>query len=134
MIKFKNTMNPEQAKEFADFLHNTDCSELFYLLGLLEGGAVPYEIEFLYGGVHIGYPVLDRDFVVCSVVLHKYSYGHEDGLFEIMGLLTEEEKKHDGVVGSLHAYDAYTRLREDWTHGRAKWYEDRVRSLESKGE
>lgn len=132
MIKFKNTMDQKQAKEFADFLHNTDCSELFYLLGLLEGDGVPYEIEFLYGGIHIGYPVLDPDYIACSVVLHRFSYGHEDGLFEIMGLLTEEEQKHDGVVGSLSAYDVYKRLREDWTHGRAQWYENRRQQLSKK--
>lgn len=51
---------------------------------------------------------------VCSVIEHKGSYGHEDDLLEIMGLLTDGESKHDDVVGFLSANNVFERIKKDY--------------------
>ena len=52
---------------------------------------------------------------VCDVICHRYSYGYERGLLEIMGLLTEEESEVDSVVGWLTAEDVFERIWRHWT-------------------
>lgn len=45
-----------------------------------------------------------------DVICHKGSYGYEEGLLEIMGLLTEEEAEEDSVLGYLSAEDVIERI------------------------
>ena len=45
-----------------------------------------------------------------DAVENKYSYGSEDDLIEIMGLLTPEEEKTDEVVGNLTADEVFARI------------------------
>ena len=53
---------------------------------------------------------------VCDVICHRYSYGHERGLLEMMGLTTEEEDKiYFGVVGYLTPEEAFERIWRHWT-------------------
>ena len=42
------------------------------------------------------------------------SYGYKDGLIEIMGLLTEEEREQDDVVGYLTPEEVFRRIKRDW--------------------
>ena len=48
---------------------------------------------------------------VCDVI---YGYGREQGLLEISGLLTEEEKVHNTVLGGLSAENIFQRIKSDW--------------------
>jgi hypothetical protein len=88
----------------------------FTQINLLEKGLkklnIPFETEELFGGKQICYPNMKK--VTCSVICHSLSYGHEEGLLEIMGLLTEEEKLEDDVVGFLTAKDVLTRIFSDY--------------------
>lgn len=91
-----------------------DFSQIYRLKSMLEEAKIPFEFVMRpeSGGYQIIYPnEKTRD---CSVILHAYSYGHECGLLEIMGLLTEEESQYDDVVGFLSAEDVFARIVNDW--------------------
>lgn len=45
-----------------------------------------------------------------SVIESEYSYGGDNDLLEIMGLLTEEESECDDVVGYLTAQNVFNRI------------------------
>lgn len=57
--------------------------------------------------------VRDRN-VICSAIWGVGSYGYKDGLIEIMGLLTEEERERDDVVGYLTPEEVFWRIKKDW--------------------
>lgn len=52
--------------------------------------------------------------MVCSAIEHNYSYGGDQDLIEIMGLLTKEEEQYDSVKGHLSADDVFTRIKKHW--------------------
>lgn len=80
---------------------------------LLVDAGIPYEKQRNFGGKQIAYPRFGDD-RVCSVILHKGSYGREKGLLEIMGLLTDEEYECDSVAGYLTADDVFNRIKKHW--------------------
>ena len=47
-----------------------------------------------------------------DAICHPFSYGYEQGLLEIMGVLVDEEKDGDSVVGYLTADDVIKRIEE----------------------
>lgn len=53
---------------------------------------------------------------VCSVIFSSGSYGHEEGLLEISGLLTAEEyeREHDTVLGYLDAENVFARIKKHY--------------------
>ena len=65
---------------------------------LLKEAGVPCEVKDCYRGrqvvVQVNNDAIDA---ICS----EFSYGHDEGLLEIMGGLTEEEGKWDSVKGYL---------------------------------
>ena len=69
-----------------------------------------------FGCYHILYP--NSIIKECSVICNPLSYGHEEGLLEIMGLLTREESEDDDVVGWLTAEDVFKRIKKDWMENR----------------
>jgi hypothetical protein len=85
------------------------------LIDLLDAANIPYETRVHFGGLALSYQPLGTDNRVCSVICHNGSYGHEDGLLEIMGLLTEEELKHDSVRGWLTADDVFSRIKQHYS-------------------
>ena len=62
----------------------------------------------------ICYPCAEADMRVCSVIEGDRTYGHEDDLLEIMGLLAPEEENYDSVVGSLTAYEVFARINDHY--------------------
>ena len=56
------------------------------------------------------YKVFDNEKRIISIVQGYGTYGEEDDLLEIMGLLTEEEEKIDSVTGYLTAEDVFNRI------------------------
>ena len=56
------------------------------------------------------YKVFDNEKIIISIVQGYGTYGEEDDLLEIMGLLTEEEEKIDSVTGYLTAEDVFNRI------------------------
>lgn len=54
-----------------------------------------------------------RDELICDAVCHSGSYGHEEGLLEIMGLTHND----DSVEGWLTSEEVFDRIFEDWSKG-----------------
>ena len=76
---------------------------------------IPFEIVYMDEDIYsragesipqIWYP--NRDEAVCDVICHKYSYGGDRGLLEIMGLVSEE--CDDAVEGWLTAEKVFKRI------------------------
>lgn len=65
------------------------------LAKLLGEANIPYTINPIWDGEQI------RIGTLCDAVCHNFSYGNEDDLLEIMGVLTEEEAENDSVLGCL---------------------------------
>ena len=75
------------------------------LVRLLVVAGVPHEVRILYDGVQVLYPNLFRS--VGDVVCHNFSYGHERGLLEAMGVGACDEE--DDVEGWLTAETVFDR-------------------------
>ena len=83
-------------------------TEMEKLIKLLEEEKIPFETTECWDAPQVCYPSSnDR---VCDAVCHSFSYGHELGLLEIMGLVDEEEVG-DSVEGYLTAEDVFERIK-----------------------
>ena len=92
-------------------------TEIFKLKSMLEESNIPFEFNIREFGAdklyHICYPNGGHG-RKCSVIQGKGSYGGEDNLLEIMGLLTEEEEEYDSVLGYLTAENVFDRIEKDF--------------------
>lgn len=79
---------------------------------MLEKEHIPFSFKPLFDGFHIVYPEKGRR--LCSVIEHKGSYGNEDDLLEIKGLLTDDEMLVDDVLGFLSAEKVFGRIKADF--------------------
>ena len=94
---------------------NPAYKEIHKLREMLVSAGIPHEVKRNADGWHIGYPTLDLNGDrVCSIVENMISYGHENDLLEIMGLLTPEEEEEDAVMGWLTAEDVFGRIKAHW--------------------
>lgn len=82
--------------------------EIRKLMRMLSDYGIPYSVYDMNDGINIQYP--GDDTFVCSVIEHAFSYGGQLDLLEIMGLLTEEERKHDSVKGWMTAKEVFKRI------------------------
>ena len=87
-------------------------NEIIRLKGMFEKAKIPFEFSKIFGGYHITYP--SNKFCICSVIEHDYSYGNEQDLLEIKGLLTKNEKKYDYVLGYRSAEEVFKRIQKNW--------------------
>lgn len=111
--------------------YNPKFSEIFKLDNMLTEAGIPH--DFVDEGFdilvnkryhyHIYYPSEaiwqseDRDFYsTCSVIEGDFTYGGEENLLEITGLLTPEEREYflDDVIGSLTAENVFERIQKAW--------------------
>ena len=83
-------------------------TEMEKLIKLLEEEKIPFETTECWGATQVCYPSSNNR--VCDAVCHSFSYGHERGLLEIMGLVNEEEVG-DSVEGYLTAEDVFERIK-----------------------
>ena len=85
------------------------------LSDMLTAANIPYELTTDAEGNsdnQLWYPNYENR--VMDAICNKYSYGGDEGLIEIMGLLTEEEAEHDDVVGYLTPEDVFKRITQDY--------------------
>ena len=82
-------------------------SEMEKLIDMLTEARVPYEICIAFSTPQVCYP--NQENCICDAICHKYSYGFEQGLLEIMGLVDEEEVG-DNVEGYLKAEEVFNRI------------------------
>ena len=59
-----------------------------------------------------------------DVIQHKYSYGEEQNLLEIMGGLTVEEMKVDNLKGYLTAEEVFKRFKYCYEHNTSVYVEE----------
>lgn len=88
-------------------------SEMEKLINMLTKARVPYEINGIFGTPQVCYP--NQENCICDAICHKYSYGFELGLLEIMGLV-DEEKVGDDVEGYLKAEEVFNRIFYHYTN------------------
>ena len=88
-----------------------DFQQIFKLKEMLECEDIPFEFREMidFGGYQLFYP--NKENRVCDVILHIGSYGREQGLLEIMGLV-DEEKVGDEVEGYLTASECFNRIKK----------------------
>lgn len=96
--------------------------EIFKLEAMLKAEGIPFKYHRQPDacGFQICYPE-DGEKRVCSIILHAGSYGREQGLLEIMGLLKPDEEQFDDVVGYLTAEDVFERIKAHIP--KKTWYE-----------
>lgn len=105
----------KQAKEMAKFkpdgITNIYYREILKLFFMLENSdlSIVCSKDSMYHGWHL---IVKSKYekIICSIIEHDYSYGHEYDTLEIMGLLTPEESAKDDVVGELSAEDVFERI------------------------
>ena len=95
--------------------------EILKLKEMLEKAKIPFEYhDNLFGGYkEPGYQIIivgKNNKRLCDAVYHFGSYGHEQGLMEIMGALTKEEYEEDSVLGYLTADDVFKRFKYCYEH------------------
>lgn len=94
------------------FETKAEYHEILVLEVRLYDADIPHVFKPHMGGWRIAYPNDEK--TVCSAIEHNGSYGREADKIEIMGLLTDEESKHDGVVGWLTAQEVFERIKNHY--------------------
>lgn len=93
-----------------DFFGNEfSPTEMYKLINLLINAKIPFEVVELYDTPQVCYP--SNSSRICDAVCHSGSYGHEQGLLEIMGLSTDPD---DDIEGYLTAEEVYKRISQDY--------------------
>jgi hypothetical protein len=88
---------------------------------LLKEAGVPCEVKDCYGGRQVVVQVRND---VVDAICSEYSYGHDEGLLEIMGGLTEEEERWDSVKGYLTPEEVAKRFIYCYRKGTTIYEED----------
>jgi hypothetical protein len=73
---------------------------------------IPFEIAEMCHGLIVIYPCQGEGYV-SDAICHDGSYGRQDGLLEMMGLVNEEEIG-DSVEGYLTAEQVFERWQKHW--------------------
>lgn len=109
--------------EYGEMITNERYKEIRKLQALLELEHIPHEVVKMYDGWQVWYPSKREG--VCDAIEHFGSYGAEDDLLEIMGLLTEEEYECDSVKGHLTAKEVFERMKKHYLSSKEKKHEEK---------
>lgn len=82
-------------------------NEIVKLSKMLDKEKIPHEDMQIFDGLQVNYP--NKENCICDAICHSFSYGHEQGLLEIMGL-TED----DDVEGYLTAKEVFKRIKKHY--------------------
>ena len=91
---------------------NRFYQEIHKLGRMLDEAGIPYDKERYLDGWRISYPSTEA--CVASVDQHYASYGKEEQLLEIDGLVERHEQAQDWVLGYQKAEDVYKRIEKHW--------------------
>lgn len=93
-------------------------NEMYKLVTLLTEAHIPFEARPCWDStIQVCYPNASED-MVCDAVCHNFSYGHEEGLLEIMGLVNEDV--YDDVEGYLTAEEVFNRISRHYNKNKRK--------------
>lgn len=95
--------------KYGNYILNERYTEILKLDKMLEEAEIPHTLTRSRDGWQVFYP--DVDNCVADAIEFYGSYGSEEDLLEIMGLLTPEEAEHDSVLGHLTAENVFERMR-----------------------
>ena len=90
---------------------NENYTEILKLDKMLTDAQIPHTLGRFMDGWQVIYP--DKEKWVADAIEHRGSYGHEENLLEIMGLIKPEETC-DTVLGWLTAEDVFQRFSEHY--------------------
>lgn len=115
--------NEELAKKVQKY------SAIHYLAAELEEKEIPFHFKQLpeQGGFQILYP--KENSVVCSIVEHDFSRGHEENLLEIFGLNEKGERNFDDAIGNLNVEEVLEIIQKDYNN-----YYQKLDEMENKEE
>lgn len=82
-------------------------NEIVKLSKMLDKEKIPHEDMQIFDGLQVNYP--NKENCVCDAICHSFSYGHEQGLLEIMGLT-----ENDDVEGYLTAKEVFKRIKKHY--------------------
>lgn len=100
---------------------NPKYTEIIRLHELLAENNIPHVIRRCMDGWQVCYPYCrPDDSCISDAIQHFGSYGREQNLLEIMGLLTPEEEEYDSVAGYLTAEDVFERYKKHWEEHKEK--------------
>lgn len=107
--------NEELAKKVQKY------SAIHYLAAELEEKEIPFHFKQLpeQGGFQILYPA--ENSVVCSIVEHDFSRGHEENLLEIYGLNEKGERNFDDAIGNLTIEEVLEIIQKDFNNYYSKF-------------
>lgn len=94
--------------------------EIFKLKEMLEKAGIPHKFInwktewFRHEKWQITYPNVEPQNCICSCIEGFGTYGEEQDLLEIRGLLTEEEFENDSVLGHLTAEEVFERIEKHY--------------------
>lgn len=97
--------------ENGKYILNDKYTEILKLDKMLTDAQIPHTLERMMDGWQVVYP--DEENRVADAIEHCVSYGHEENLLEIMGLIKPEET-FDSVLGCLTAEDVFRRFSEHY--------------------
>lgn len=103
-------MNYIPFDENGNWIPNDSYKEIHRLHQMLTDAGIPHTMKPMMDGWQICYPQ-DGAKRVVSVIEHYGSYGKDEDLLEIMGLLTKEEEDQDSVLGYLTAEEVFLRIK-----------------------
>lgn len=97
-----------------DFETNPHYKEIIKLHHMLIDANIPHVFEKCFDGWQLWYPSDNPEKKVMDAIEFYGSYGKDEDLIEIMGLLTEEEACYDSVVGYLTADEVFERIKKHY--------------------
>lgn len=99
--------------ENGNYILDESYTEILKLDEMLTEANIPHTLERFLDGWQVVYstPIDGR---VADAIEHCGSYGRDENLIEIMGLLTPEEEDEDSVLGYLTAEEVFERMSEHW--------------------
>lgn len=92
---------------------NESYKEIRVLANMLTEAGIPHDFRRSFDGWQVVYPEEGEDRVGDAIECFG-SYGCQEDKLEIMGLLTEEEKKDYGVIGWLTAQEVFERIKRHY--------------------
>lgn len=95
------------------YITNPKYKEIKKLHAMLDDENIPHTFEKFMDGWQLCYPRKGGGCVM-DAIEHFGSYGKDEDLLEIMGLLTEEEEQHDSVAGWLTARNVFDRIKSHY--------------------
>lgn len=96
-----------------NYITDERYKEIKRLHVMLQAARIPHTFAKIFDGYQICYPCGGKE-RVADAVEHFGSYGSENDLLEIMGLLTPEDAKGNSVLGHLTAEDVFERMRKHY--------------------